>query len=66
MRFIVDHAAEDEKHSNLLKKLIEEVGRDHPELAPQILFAFDCFHQVYPMPLWFGSYARARENAPQL
>ena len=61
LRFIVDHATEDEKHSQLLKKLIEEIGLNHPELESQILFAFDCFHQVYPMPLWLASYARAKQ-----
>ena len=61
MRFLVDHATEDEKHSNLLKKLIQDVVHRHPELAPQVLFAFDCFHHVYPMPLWLGSYERAQK-----
>jgi hypothetical protein len=61
MRFIVDHATEDEKHSNLLTKLIHDVVQRRPELEPQILFAFDCFHQVYPMPLWLGSHARAQQ-----
>ncbi len=62
LRFIVDHATEDEKHSQLLKRLIEEIGRTHPALGRQILFAFDCFRQVYPMPLWLASYARAKQN----
>ncbi|MGD0907799.1 MAG: iron-containing redox enzyme family protein [Candidatus Acidiferrales bacterium] len=59
MCFVVDHATEDEKNSQLLRRLIEEVGHRHPDLMPQVLFAFDCFHQVYPMPLWLGSYTRA-------
>ena len=62
IRFIVDHATEDEKHSQLLKTLIGEVEQHHPELESQILFAFDCFHQVYPMPLWLASYDRARRE----
>jgi pyrroloquinoline quinone (PQQ) biosynthesis protein C len=49
MRFLVDHATEDEKHSNLLRKLIHDVVQRHPELAPQMLFAFDCFQHVYPI-----------------
>jgi hypothetical protein len=64
MRFIVSHAVEDEKHSNLLKRLIQEVGETHPELSTQLLFAFDCFHQVYPMPLWIAAYARAEQRVP--
>ena len=60
LRFIVDHASEDEKHSQLLRKLVLEIGQRHPGLVSQILFAFDCFHQVYPMPLWLASYSRAK------
>jgi len=60
LRFIVDHALEDERHSQLLKRLIDHVVQRHPELASQILFAFDCFHQVYPMPLWLAAYGRAK------
>jgi hypothetical protein len=59
MRFIVDHATEDERHSRLLKKLINEVEGQRPESVSQMLFAFDCFRHVYPLPLWMGSYARA-------
>ena len=62
LRFIVDHATEDEKHSQLLKRLIEDIALSHPGLESQILFAFDCFHQVYPMPLWLASYARAKQS----
>jgi hypothetical protein len=62
LRFIVDHATEDEKHSQLLKKLIGEIGRSRPALGTQIVFAFDCFRQVYPMPLWLASYTRAKEG----
>ena len=62
LRFIVDHASEDERHSQLLKKVIEEVCLRRPEMANEILFAFDCLRQVYPMPLWLASYARANQS----
>lgn len=62
IRFIVDHASEDERHSQLLKRLIKEMCTIKPALKPQILFAFDCFRYVYPMPLWLASYARAKED----
>jgi hypothetical protein len=62
IRFIVDHSSEDERHSQLLRKLIEEVCATEPALEDQILFAFDCFRQVYPMPLWLASYARAKQG----
>jgi hypothetical protein len=63
MRFLIDHATEDERHSNLLVKLIRDVVQRRPELVPEILFAFDCFKHVYPMPLWLASYARAQANS---
>jgi hypothetical protein len=66
IRFIVDHASEDEKHSQLLKRLIEEICRTHSMLGRQILFAFDCFRHVYPMPLWLASYARAKQGLSTL
>jgi hypothetical protein len=66
MRFIVDHATEDERHSNLLKKLLNEVEQSSPTLRDQMLYAFDCFHQVYPMPLWLGSYERALRSVHEL
>jgi hypothetical protein len=62
MQFITDHATEDERHSTLLKKLVIEIVARYPELQPDILYAFDCFRQVYPMPLWLGSYRRAVES----
>ncbi len=60
MQFIVDHASEDERHSAMLQKLLLEVHECHPEKREQILFAFDCFRHVYPMPLWMASYERAK------
>jgi len=65
MRFIVDHATEDVKHSALLKRLISEVTTRKPELHAQILYAFDCFQHVYPMLLWNGSYERALRGAAE-
>jgi Iron-containing redox enzyme len=65
MRFVIDHATEDEKHSNLLAKLIRDVVQRRPELAPEILFAFDCFKHVYPMPLWLASLARAQAGTKE-
>jgi hypothetical protein len=62
IRFIVDHASEDERHSQLLRRLIEEICTIKPALERQILFAFDCFRYVYPMPLWLASYARAKQE----
>lgn len=62
MRFIVDHASEDERHSAMLQKLLREVEESRPETSQQILFAFECFRQVYPMPLWCASYQRAQRS----
>lgn len=61
LRFIKEHATEDKKHAKMLKVLITELGNQQPHLTEPILFAFDCFHQVYPLPLWISSYKRARE-----
>lgn len=59
MRFIVDHAVEDQKHKNLFEHLIIEIGDAHPELHDDVLYAYDCFYAVYPAALWEGCLRRA-------
>lgn len=57
--FVEEHATEDVKHTNLFTHLAADVCVRHPELAKPILYAFDCFHAVYPMPVWMAAFRRA-------
>lgn len=55
--FIVEHATEDIKHSNLLRYCAEELHSRHPQSRDSMLRCFDYFNQVYPVPVWREAYA---------
>lgn len=57
--FVSEHATEDIKHTNLLGYLADDVCARRPELVEPMLYAFDCFRAVYPMPIWMEAYRRA-------
>jgi hypothetical protein len=59
LQFITEHAVEDQKHQQLFAKLIVEIGNAHPEGSAEILYCYDCFNAVYPMPVWEACVARA-------
>jgi hypothetical protein len=63
MRFIVEHATEDEKHSNLFRHLIKDTLTRKPESFFEMLRCFDLFNQVYPIPVWDEAYKRAIKNS---
>lgn len=65
LRFIVEHATEDEKHSNLFRHLIKETVSRHPDSVYDMLRCFDYFHQVYPLPVWDEAFQRATKNFPR-
>ncbi len=57
--FIDTHAEEDIGHANLLNLLVRRVVTEFPEAAAEIDYGFNCFTNVYPLPIW----AKALENA---
>ncbi len=59
LRFIVEHATEDEKHSNLFRHLIKDTVSRFPDTVPAMLRCFDYFRAVYPLPVWDEAYERA-------
>lgn len=59
LRFIIDHATEDEKHTKLVKHLIMDCVTRYPESEAAMLRCFDYFRQVYPLPVWTEAYQRA-------
>ena len=59
LKFIIDHATEDEKHAILIRSLICEVVTRYPETAASMIRCFDYFRQVYPLPVWTEAYHRA-------
>jgi hypothetical protein len=57
--FLVEHATEDVKHTNLLRHWVGDVVTRHPETAASMLRCFDYFHHVYPIPVWRSAYDSA-------
>jgi hypothetical protein len=59
LRFIIDHATEDEKHAKLVRHLICDAVTRYPESEAAMLRCFDYFRHVYPLPVWTEAYERA-------
>lgn len=59
LRFIIDHATEDEKHAKLVRHLIMDCVTRFPESETAMIRCFDYFQQVYPLPVWTEAYERA-------
>ena len=58
--FIVEHATEDVKHTNLVVHWILDVATRYPSSGEAMLRAFDYFAHVYPIPVWDEALDRAR------
>lgn len=59
LKFIIDHATEDEKHAKLMRHLIGDAVTRYPESEAAMLRCFDYFRHVYPLPVWTEAYHRA-------
>lgn len=59
LKFIIDHATEDEKHAKLIRHLICDVVTRYPESEAAMLRCFDYFRHVYPILVWTEAYNRA-------
>ena len=57
--FLVEHATEDVKHTNLIVHWILDVASRYPDRAGSIRDCLDYFACVYPAPLWAGALDRA-------
>ena len=60
--FIVDHATEDVKHTNLVVHWILDIATRYPSSGESMLRAFDYFAHVYPIPVWDEALGRARAS----
>jgi len=60
LEYVEFHSTEDIKHANLVHFLISEVANTCPETAESIVYGFECFRAVYPIPLWRAAFERAR------
>lgn len=65
LRFIIEHAVEDEKHATFFKHQILDVATRYPQSVPAMRRCFDYFHAVYPMPVWDEAFVRAGLAEPR-
>jgi hypothetical protein len=62
--FVVEHASEDVKHTNLIVHWILDVASRYPDRQDAIVRGFDYFAHVYPSAVWAAAFERAlRETA---
>jgi hypothetical protein len=57
--FIVEHATEDVKHTNLIRHWIAKCVTEYPESVHAMRRCFDYFENVYPLPVWNEASERA-------
>ncbi len=57
--FIDLHAVEDIRHTDIIVNIIQTVVERYPDRAQAIEYGFDCFANVYPIPVWQAAYRRA-------
>jgi hypothetical protein len=63
--FIVEHATEDIRHTNLIRHWIGAYVTRHPTAAPSLIRCFEYFRHTYPVPVWTEAYVRAMRNFTQ-
>lgn len=58
LEYIEFHSTEDIRHTKIVDHLIAEMSESTPGAAESIIFGFDTFRQVYPLPGWWAAYRR--------
>jgi hypothetical protein len=59
LRFITEHAVEDQKHATFLKHTILDTVTRYPGSSDAMLRCYDYFEYVYPLAVWDEAYERA-------
>ena len=52
LEFMRLHALEDERHADMLSRVINETVEEYDDAYEHILYGFDCFSEVYPHAIW--------------
>lgn len=60
--FMKLHAEEDIRHADMLGNAIVEAVGTYECADEAVLYGFDCFACVYPLPLWQEAFRRAKEG----
>ncbi len=53
------------KHQNLVRHLIRDVARTHPESIQPMMLGNRCFEYVFPVPIFEAAYQRAKSANAQ-
>jgi hypothetical protein len=59
LEFITHHATADIAHADQIKKLIIDVLEKYPDKKSSVVYGFEYFRQVYPLPCWNAALKRA-------
>ncbi len=59
LRFITEHAVEDQKHAMFFKHTILDTVTRYPSSSEAMFRCYDYFEHVYPLPIWEEAYERA-------
>lgn len=60
LEYIEFHSTEDIRHAKIVDHLIVEMSESTPEASQSIVWGFETFRQVYPLPGWWAAYRRGR------
>ena len=59
LEFITHHATADIEHADQIKKLIIDVLASYPNRKCSVVYGFEYFRHVYPLPCWNAAMKRA-------
>ena len=59
LEYIEFHSTEDIRHAKIIEALIRNAVAQYPGKVDEVLFGFDAFRQVYPLPGWRAAFDRA-------
>jgi hypothetical protein len=66
LEFIVHHATADKEHEEQIRNLIRDIAGLYPEKIEAIIYGFEYFAFVYPLPCWTAAKQRADRIARSL
>lgn len=62
LEFVVHHATADLEHAREIRQLIGDVVGMFPDKSEAVLYGFEYFAYVYPLPVWSAAMSRAERR----
>lgn len=66
LEFIAHHATADIEHERVIGELIAEIIARYPEAKASVVYGFEYFAHVYPLPGWRAAVDRVRRSTSQV